>query len=265
MQQVVASICKADPEPAFAPFLAPTHCFIQAHIGAFVWLRLMRVRLQGLVELPCGNDGGAEFADDNAGGGICKAHELARRQFCCGAERGKGHHRVTGARHVQHILSRGFQMQRLFVAFKIRNALFRTGQQSGRVGMGNRGQRSGFSLLIGFARQAGRIAQFPPVWLDQGGITINREIAPLRVDDPSPANLSCCFDFPRESRGHCTRPWHSPKEPRHRPMIKPPLSPKPPPSRPRRQSTPSILRRFARFGAHRSSPVFCRSSVAWRR
>jgi hypothetical protein len=38
-----------------------------------------------------------------------------------------------------------------------RHAVFRAGRQNGRVRPGDRGERGGFGVLIGFARQAGRV------------------------------------------------------------------------------------------------------------
>jgi len=70
----------------------------------------------------------------------------------------------------------------------------RTGQQNGGIRPRNRGERGCFGLPIGLARQAGRIGQFAPVWLDQRCMAVDREIAPLGIDDRGLAGSAGLID-----------------------------------------------------------------------
>jgi len=91
-------------------------------------------------------------------------------------------------------------MQRLFAAFEIGHAAFRAGQQNRRVGPGDRGKRGRFNLLISLAT-AGRLHRSGRgVRLDQRRVSMDREVAPLRVDDRGLAGHDRRLDERRMTR-----------------------------------------------------------------
>ena len=150
-------------------------------------------RQQGLTEFLAADRGGAQLADDDAGGQI---GQHGRLLHLCSRGRGRGEHRDHGVSRtgdIEHLARARRQMDRRLLRQQQRHAALAAGnQQAPDPGLGHQPLTSTDDIFLAAARTDHGL-EFSQVRCHQARTAVGEEVAALRIDDQHLAPLSGDF------------------------------------------------------------------------
>ena len=150
--------------------------------------------LKGVSQLVKADGGGTEFGHHQTGGHIGQVHGLCQRQTGRQRSAQRGHHGVTCAGHIKHLLRTSGNMHSRLTAHHQAHAFFAASDQHRfQIERGAQLLSLGFNVSIAGAMPDHGF-EFTHVRGDQGGAPVAFKVGAFGVDDDRLAGCACQLD-----------------------------------------------------------------------